>query len=146
MRRRRSTRGCPVAHDASLNQTPTTGGITPVDRSHAANVERVLGPTSRRFRSALLVILVLAAGIRITFILAVARHDHALYDAGYYELQARQIGKGHGYNDPFEFEPGHPRRSRPAADHPPLTVFAILPVISSGWTRRPPDSSCGSRS
>ncbi len=101
-------------------------------RRSAANVERVLGPTSRRFRAALLVILVLAAGIRTTFILAVARHDHSFYDAGYYELQARQLGKGHGYNDPFEFLPGHPHRSRPAADHPPLTVFAILPVIWAG--------------
>lgn len=77
-------------------------------------------------------ILVIAAGIRTTFILAVARHDRSFYDAGYYELQARQIGKGHGYNDPFEFLPDHPHRSRPAADHPPLTVFAILPIIWAG--------------
>lgn len=90
------------------------------------------GPTLRRFRSALLLILVLAAGIRTTFILAVARHDHTFYDAAYYELQARQLGKGHGYNDPFEFLPGHPHRARPAADHPPLTVFAILPIIWAG--------------
>jgi len=76
---------------------------------------------------------VLAAGVRTTFILAVARHDtKSFYDAGYYELQARQLGKGHGYNDPFEFLPGHPHRSRPAADHPPLTVFTILPVIATG--------------
>ena len=76
--------------------------------------------------------MVLAAGIRTTFILAVARHDRSFYDAGYYELQARQLGKGHGYNDPFEFLPGHPHRVRPAADHPPLTVFAILPIIWVG--------------
>ena len=136
MCRRRSTRRCAAPHHAPLNPTPVadpiTGRITLMYRRHAASVEQVLGPTSRRFRGALLVILVLAAGIRTTFILAVARHDHALYDAAYYELQARQLGKGHGYNDPFEFEPGHPRRSRPAADHPPLTVFAILPVIWAG--------------
>ena len=132
MRRRRSTRGGPVAHDPPLNESAPTGRITAVERRDAANVERVLGPSSRRFRMALLVILVIAAGVRTTFILAVARHDHAFYDAGYYELQARQIGKGHGYNDPFEFLPGHPHRSRPAADHPPLTVFAILPVIWAG--------------
>ncbi len=87
---------------------------------------------SPRFRSVLLLILVLAAGIRTTFIIAVARHDDRFYDAGYYELQARQLGKGHGYNDPFEFLPGAPQRSRPAADHPPLTVFAIVPVIATG--------------
>ena len=92
----------------------------------------VPGPTSRRFRIALLVILVVAGAVRTTFILAVARHDHTFYDAGYYELQARQIGKGHGYNDPFLFLPGASHRSVPAADHPPLTVFAILPVIATG--------------
>ncbi len=80
----------------------------------------------------MLLILVLAASIRTTFILAVARHDHTFYDASYYELQARQLGQGHGYNDPFEFLPGHTRLSRPAADHPPLTVFAILPIIWAG--------------
>ncbi len=92
-------------------------------------------PVSRRFRTALLLILLVAAGVRTTFILAVARHDtDSFYDAGYYELQARQLGKGHGYNDPFQFLPGHPHRSTPAADHPPLTVFAILPVIWAGDT------------
>ncbi len=75
----------------------------------------------------------LAAGVRTAFILTVARHDtNSFYDAGYYELQARQLGKGHGYNDPFQFLPGHPHRSLPAADHPPLTVFTILPVIATG--------------
>ena len=88
---------------------------------------------SHRFRTALLLVLVLAAGVRTTFILAVARHDtNSFYDAGYYELQARQLGKGHGYDDPFQFLPGHPHRSLPAADHPPLTVFTILPVIMTG--------------
>jgi 4-amino-4-deoxy-L-arabinose transferase-like glycosyltransferase len=99
-----------------------------------SNVAGVPEPssTSQRFRAGLLIVLVLAAGIRTTFILAVARHDDTFYDAGYYELQARQLAKGHGYNDPFEFLPGAPHRSRPAADHPPLTVFAILPVIATG--------------
>jgi 4-amino-4-deoxy-L-arabinose transferase-like glycosyltransferase len=92
----------------------------------------VPGPTSRRFRIGLLLILVVAGAVRATFIVAVARHDHRFYDAGYYELQARQIGKGHGYNDPFLFLPGASQRSAPAADHPPLTVFTILPVIAAG--------------
>ncbi|MBK5287865.1 MAG: glycosyltransferase family 39 protein [Acidimicrobiia bacterium] len=88
---------------------------------------------SRRFKTALLLILIVAAGIRTTFIITVARHDtDSFYDAGYYELQARQLGKGHGYNDPFQFLPGHPHVSTPAADHPPLTVFTILPVIWAG--------------
>lgn len=101
--------------------------------SATTNVDGVSGPVSRRFRVTLLLILLAATGIRTTFILAVARHDtKSFYDAGYYELQARQLGKGHGYNDPFEFLPGHPHRSRPSADHPPLTVFVILPIIWAG--------------
>lgn len=89
-------------------------------------------PTSRRFRTGLLLILVLAAGVRTTFVLAVARHDHSFYDAAYYELQARVLADGHGYSDPFEYVPGARHRSVPAADHPPLTVFVILPVIAAG--------------
>ncbi len=80
----------------------------------------------------LVLILVVATGVRVTFIVAVARHDHHFYDAGYYELQARTLAQGHGYNDPFQFLPGHPHRATPAADHPPLTVFTILPVIAAG--------------
>jgi 4-amino-4-deoxy-L-arabinose transferase-like glycosyltransferase len=95
-------------------------------------VTAVPGPTSSRFRIGLLAFVVVAIAVRATFIVAVARHDHHFYDAGYYELQARAIAEGHGYDDPFEFLPGAPHRSLPAADHPPLTVFAILPVIAGG--------------
>ncbi len=105
---------------------------SPVAAGPAASVAAVPGPTSRRFRTGLLLVLLLATAVRTTFILTVARHDDRFYDAGYYELQARTIANGDGYNDPFEFLPGHPHRSRPAADHPPLTVFAILPVIAAG--------------
>jgi 4-amino-4-deoxy-L-arabinose transferase-like glycosyltransferase len=95
-------------------------------------VTAVPGPTSRRFWIGLALILVVAGAVRTTFIVAVARHDDSFYDAGYYELQARTIGEGNGYNNPFLFLPGASQRSEPAADHPPLTVFAILPVIAAG--------------
>lgn len=120
MRGRRTAGRCAAAHPSPVAAGPT------------ASVAAVPGPTSRRFRTGLLLVLLLATAVRTTFILTVARHDHRFYDAGYYELQARAIANGHGYNDPFEFLPGHPHRSRPAADHPPLTVFAILPVIAAG--------------
>ena len=54
----------------------------------------------------------------------------------YYELQARAIVDGHGYIDPFQFLPGGTHAVRPAADHPPLTVLAILPVIAAGERAR----------
>ena len=95
--------------------------MTPVAAGGTRSVAPVPGPTSRRFRIALLLILVVAGAVRTTFILAVARHDHTFYDAGYYELQARQIGEGHGYNDPFQFLPGAPHQlaagRRPPAAH-----------------------------
>ena len=51
--------------------------------------------------------------MRTTFILTVARHDDgSFYDAAYYELQARQFAEGHGFDDPFQFLPGHPHESR----------------------------------
>jgi 4-amino-4-deoxy-L-arabinose transferase-like glycosyltransferase len=88
--------------------------------------------TQRRFFAILGVILVVAAGVRIAYVLGEARHDEQFYDAAYYELQARSLVDGRGYNDPFQFLPGAPHRSTPAADHPPLTVFALVPVIAFG--------------
>jgi 4-amino-4-deoxy-L-arabinose transferase-like glycosyltransferase len=87
---------------------------------------------SRRFFTALLVIAAVACGVRIAFVLGVAQHDEQFYDAAYYELQARAIADGHGYTDPFEYLPHAPHRARPSAEHPPLTVFAIVPVAVAG--------------
>jgi 4-amino-4-deoxy-L-arabinose transferase-like glycosyltransferase len=88
--------------------------------------------TSRRFFAILGVILVVALGVRIAYVLGEATGDEQFYDAAYYELQARVIVDGHGYNDPFQFLPGAPHRETPAADHPPLTVFALIPGIWVG--------------
>ncbi len=87
---------------------------------------------SRRFFVVLGVILLIALGVRVAYVLGVARYDEKFYDAAYYELQARTIADGHGYVDPFQFLPGAPHRSTPAADHPPLTVFALVPTVKAG--------------
>ncbi len=87
---------------------------------------------SRRFFALLGVILVVALGVRVAYVLGEAQNDERFYDAAYYELQARVILDGHGYVDPFQFLPGAPHRSTPAADHPPLTVFAIIPAMKAG--------------
>jgi 4-amino-4-deoxy-L-arabinose transferase-like glycosyltransferase len=87
---------------------------------------------SKRFFSILAVILVVAAGVRVAYIVGEAKNDEQFYDAAYYELQARTIVDGHGYSDPFQFLPGASHQERPAADHPPLTVFALIPVAAVG--------------
>jgi 4-amino-4-deoxy-L-arabinose transferase-like glycosyltransferase len=92
----------------------------------------VSGTPSRRFFAVLAIILVVAAGVRVAYILGEARYDEEFYDAAYYELQARTIVDGHGFSDPFQFLPGASHEERPAADHPPLTVFALLPIAAVG--------------
>ena len=87
---------------------------------------------SRRFFALLGIILVVAFGVRVAYVLGEAQNDERFYDAAYYELQARALIDGHGYVDPFQFLPGASHRSTPAADHPPLTVFAIVPVMKAG--------------
>ncbi len=87
---------------------------------------------SRRFVAVLLVILAVAAVVRVAFILGEARHDHHVYDAAYYELQARVVAAGDGYVDPFSSLAGQAHRRGEAADHPPLTVLALVPVAWVG--------------
>jgi 4-amino-4-deoxy-L-arabinose transferase-like glycosyltransferase len=81
----------------------------------------------RSFATILLLILGVALVVRVAFVVFVARDDHHFYDAAYYELQARAIADGRGYTDPFQYLPGHPQRAVPSAQHPPLTVLALVP-------------------
>jgi 4-amino-4-deoxy-L-arabinose transferase-like glycosyltransferase len=86
----------------------------------------------RRFVAPLLAILAVAAIVRVAFIVFDARHDERVYDAAYYELQARVLADGQGYVDPFSSFAGQEHRAGEAADHPPLTVFALVPVAWVG--------------
>jgi len=87
---------------------------------------------SRRFYAVLGLILIVATGVRVAYILGEARYDEQFYDAAYYELQAREIVNGRGYVDPFPLLPGGTGDVREAADHPPLTVFALIPMVVIG--------------
>ncbi len=87
-----------------------------------------------RFFAALVVIALAGFGVRTAFVLGVARHDHQLYDAFYYELQADTIAAGRGFTDPFAYLPGGDGAAHPAADHPPLTA-AVLGAAA--WTFGP---------
>lgn len=87
-----------------------------------------------RFVGFLLAIVVAGTALRIVYVLAVTQGDSALYDATYYESQARSIVDGKGFfTDPFLLGEDPPVR-QPAADHPPLTVLALLPAATMGDT------------
>lgn len=92
----------------------------------------MLAPVRSRFLVVLGIVVAVAFGVRVVYVLSVARYDKKFYDAAYYELQARTIADGHGYTDPFEYLPYRPHRAVPAADHPPLTVLALVPVAAAG--------------
>ncbi|MET0421641.1 MAG: glycosyltransferase family 39 protein, partial [Acidimicrobiia bacterium] len=87
---------------------------------------------SRRFLVVLGLIVLAGFGLRVVYVLTVTNEEPTtrVYDATYYELQARAIAEGHGYVDPFLLQAEG--RSLPAADHPPLTVFAIVPAAFIG--------------
>jgi 4-amino-4-deoxy-L-arabinose transferase-like glycosyltransferase len=85
---------------------------------------------SHRFSIVLALIVVAAFGLRVVYVVTVAREESKthLYDATYYELQARSIAQGDGFfDDPFLLY-RHPDRHEPAADHPPFTTLALLPA------------------
>ncbi len=81
---------------------------------------------ARRFWAVLGLIVVVALGVRIVFVVTVAQHDDGFYDAAYYELQADANADGKWFSNPFPFveDPG------PAADHPPLTALVLTPVAA----------------
>jgi 4-amino-4-deoxy-L-arabinose transferase-like glycosyltransferase len=101
----------------------------------AAVVERAVParPSSdRRFAVRLGLVALVAAVVRVAFVLAVTRHDKHLYDSIYYELQARTMVDGWGFfTDPFQIMHGTGRILQ-AADHPPFTVLVLVPAAWLG--------------
>jgi 4-amino-4-deoxy-L-arabinose transferase-like glycosyltransferase len=97
------------SHEGSL----ATGSVTLVPAT----------PQNQRFWWLLVLFAVLGAGLRVVYVLTVTREDKHLYDATWYELQAREIADGGPFfEDPFE------AGSQPAADHAPLTVLFLVPA------------------
>ena len=80
--------------------------------------------TTPRFRRVLLLIVLGALAFRVGYVLIVTQFDTGFYDAAFYELEAKSVADGHGFANPF---PG-PHSGAEAADHPPLTVVALLPA------------------
>jgi 4-amino-4-deoxy-L-arabinose transferase-like glycosyltransferase len=83
----------------------------------------VTAPTSPAFRRALLVIVLGALAFRVGYVLLVTQFDHGFYDAAFYAAEARSVAVGRGFVDPFPRHAG-----QEAADHPPLTVVALVPA------------------
>ena len=83
---------------------------------------------TRRFAMILLVIVIGALGLRVSYVFVVAQHDDHFYDAAWYELEADEVASGHGFIDPFDalHDPNAP--VEPSAQHPPLTVLVLTPV------------------
>jgi len=81
-----------------------------------------------RFGRGLLLIVFLALGFRVGYVLTVTRHDHHLYDAIFYELEARKVADGRGFVDPFQGR----YAGEPEAGHPPLTVLVLAPAAELG--------------
>jgi 4-amino-4-deoxy-L-arabinose transferase-like glycosyltransferase len=79
---------------------------------------------SRGFRRVLLIIVLGALAFRVGYVLLVTQFDTGFYDAAFYELEAKSVADGRGFVDPF---PG-PHVGAEAADHPPLTVLALVPA------------------
>lgn len=77
-----------------------------------------------------MLLLVLAAGVRVAYVLGVADgfNKEKFYDAAYYELEARTVANGDGFADPFRLLPGADNAIVPDASHPPLTVFVLAPI------------------
>jgi hypothetical protein len=81
------------------------------------------GRPSRRFLGVLLLIVLVALGIRVAYVWTVTRHDPPLGDQYYYSALANTLAEGRGFA-----EPDLKDRTVPSADHPPLTSIVAAPA------------------
>jgi hypothetical protein len=100
--------------------------------------------TNKRFWQILVVILVVASGVRVSYVAIAKRGPCRIKLAGtvvgsypsactvgdqiFYNAEANTIAAGHGFTEPL-WSVTHPGRpAPPAADHPPLTVTVLAGV------------------
>ncbi len=77
-------------------------------------------PGGRLARWGLLAVVLLAALVRVGYVVAAKRNDQPAGDAIFYSLEATELVHGHGFVEPF--------KSTPAADHPPLIALSLAPA------------------
>lgn len=75
-----------------------------------------------RFWKVMLLVLAAALLLRVAYVLTVTQHDEHYYDATFYELQARSLARGDGFENVTPFKLGE------NADHPPLTSIVLAPA------------------
>ncbi len=107
---------------------PAFDGVDQNDRVEGSGqaAAREVGATSRRFWQLLLLIVLAGIGLRVGYVLTVTQFDHGFYDAAFYENEARSVADGHAFVYPLLA----PQANHPAADHPPLTVLALVPAAT----------------
>jgi 4-amino-4-deoxy-L-arabinose transferase-like glycosyltransferase len=80
-----------------------------------------------RFGWWLAAIAVVAFGVRVWYVLTLARRNPTGGDPFYYHVQANLLADGHGFSEPFTF--ALTGRLRPTAFHPPL--FSLVLSVAS---------------
>jgi 4-amino-4-deoxy-L-arabinose transferase-like glycosyltransferase len=80
-----------------------------------------------RFGVLLGVIALAAFGLRVWYVLTLARHNPTGGDPFYYHVQANLLADGRGFSEPFTF--AFTGRLKPTAFHPPL--FSLLLAVAS---------------
>ncbi len=111
----------------------------------AAMPPRTEGTGERKFVRILLIIVLVAFGVRVGYVAVAKRGPCTIRTANgtvvgtspskcatgdelFYNGEANFIANGHGFNDPY-YQLSHPgAKAPPAADHPPLTVMVLAPV------------------
>ncbi|HUF83117.1 MAG TPA: glycosyltransferase family 39 protein [Acidimicrobiia bacterium] len=85
--------------------------------------------TWSRFGRVLLVITIVALGIRVAYVVG-AKLDEGtnIGDQIFYNAAANRLAWGDGFVEPFDPHPPPLLGSDPAADHPPLTIVVLAPV------------------
>jgi 4-amino-4-deoxy-L-arabinose transferase-like glycosyltransferase len=81
-----------------------------------------------KFWPILLLILLAALTVRISYVVFEKRDEPMIGDQLFYNAEANRLGNGEGYLEPFDPNPPPLIGTDPAADHPPLTVTVLGPV------------------
>ena len=81
-----------------------------------------------RFWLWLAVLLAFGGCLRVAYVLTVTRHDHHVYDAVYYQLEAASIARGDGFVDPFAGIVAPGSKPQASAEHGPLTSLVLAPA------------------
>lgn len=107
-----------TCHAAADSGAATATSVPAPAEMGPAGVRASVRPMT--FRRGLVLIALLALGLRVGYVAAVQAHEPVVGDAIYYSGQAQAISDGEWYHHPY-----HPRE---AADHPPMTALALAPA------------------